>query len=95
MPPTGRSDPGDARRERRGSFEPHIEEVRAKAQLLGVTKRGVYECLIHRYPGEGLVGYSAFTQFMRSNGIAVGCEGYRRGYCHAARGERVHGRPRK
>lgn len=66
------SDPGDARRNRKGSFGPHIEEVRAKARLPGVTKRGIYEHLVHRYPGEGLAGYNAFTQFMRSNGIAVG-----------------------
>ena len=50
------SDPGDARRNRKGSFEPHIEEVRAKAQLPGVTKRGIYEYLVHRYPAVALIG---------------------------------------
>ena len=65
-------DPGDGRRDRKGSFEPHIDEVRAKAQLPGVTKKGIHEYLLHRYPGERLAGYNAFTQFMRVNGIAVG-----------------------
>ncbi|MFR3311238.1 IS21 family transposase [Collinsella stercoris] len=64
--------PRDGRADRAGSFDAHIEEVAAKAQLPGVTKKGIHEWLLHRYPGEDPAGYNAFTQFMRKNGIAVG-----------------------
>lgn len=64
--------PADGRRDRRGSFDPHLEEIESKAKLPGVTKRGIHEYLLHRYPDEGLAGYNAFTQFMRKRGIAVG-----------------------
>lgn len=64
--------PRDGRADRAGSFDAHIEEVAAKAQLPGVAKKGIHEWLLHRYPGEDLAGYNAFTQFMRKNGIAVG-----------------------
>lgn len=67
--------PHDGRADRAGSFDVHIEEVAAKAQLPGVTKKGIHEWLLHRYPGENLAGYNAFTQFMRKNGIAVGASG--------------------
>ena len=67
--------PRDGRGDRAGSFDAHIEEVAAKAQLPGVTKKGIHEWLLHRYPGEDLAGYNAFTQFMRKNGIAVGASG--------------------
>lgn len=69
------SDPGDARKDRRGSFDPHVEEIRAKAKLPGVTKKGIHEYLLHRYPDEELAGYNAFTQFMRVNGIMTGPPG--------------------
>ena len=67
--------PHDGRGDRAGSFDAHIEEVAAKAQLPGVTKKGIHEWLLHRYPGESLAGYNAFTQFMRKNGISVGASG--------------------
>ena len=67
--------PHDGRGDRAGSFDAHIEEVAAKAQLPGVTKKGIHEWLLHRYPGENLAGYNAFTRFMRKNGIAVGASG--------------------
>ena len=67
--------PHDGRGDRAGAFDAHIEEVAAKAQLPGVTKKGIHEWLLHRYPGEDLAGYNAFTQFMRKNGIAVGASG--------------------
>ncbi len=43
--------PRDGRADRAGSFDAHIEEVAAKAQLPGVTKKGIHEWLLHRYPG--------------------------------------------
>lgn len=67
--------PRDDRGDRAGSFDAHLEEVTAKAQLPGVTKRGIHEWLLHRYPDEGLADYNAFTRFMRKNGIAIGPSG--------------------
>lgn len=64
--------PADGRSSRPGSFEPRKDEVVAKALLPGVTKRGIHEWLLHRYPDEGLAGYNAFTSFMRRNGISIG-----------------------
>ena len=71
----GRAAPRRARRQGGLVRRAHIEEVAAKAQLPGVTKKGIHEWLLHRYPGEDLAGYNAFTQFMRKNGIAVGASG--------------------
>lgn len=68
-------EPEDGRSDRRSSFDAHIEEVRSKALPPGVTKKGIHEFLLHRYPDEGLAGYNAFTKFMRENGIAVGPSG--------------------
>ncbi len=64
--------PRNRRASRAGSFNAHIEEVAAEKQLPGVTKKGIHEWLLHKYFGEDLAGYNAFTQFMRKNGIAVG-----------------------
>ena len=67
--------PHDGRGDRAGSFDAHVDEVAAKAQLPGVTKRGIYEWLLHRYPDEDLAGYNAFTQFTRKNDIVIGPPG--------------------
>lgn len=67
--------PHDGRGDRAGSFDAHVDEVAAKAQLPGVTKRGIYEWLLRRYPDEDLAGYNAFTQFTRKNGIVIGPPG--------------------
>lgn len=64
--------PSDGRASRAGSFDSHLDEIAAKALLPGVTKRGIHEWLLHRYPDEGLAGYNAFTHFMRRKGIAIG-----------------------
>ena len=49
--------------------------IEEKAALPGVTKKGIHEFLLHRYPNEGLPGYNAFTHFMRGNGIVIGPPG--------------------
>ena len=67
--------PPDGRRDKTGSFDAHLAEIKSKAALPGVTKKGIHEWLLHRYPDDGLAGYSAFTQFMRKSGIAIGPEG--------------------
>ena len=67
--------PPDGRRDKTVSFDAHLAEIEAKAALPGVTKKGIHEWLLHRYPDDGLAGYSAFTQFMRKSGIAIGPEG--------------------
>ena len=68
-------EPPDGRRDKPGSFDGHMAEIEAKAALPGVTKKGIHEWLLHRYPDEGLAGYNAFTQFMRKKGIAIGPQG--------------------
>ena len=68
-------EPPDGRRDKTGSFDGHMAEIEAKAALPGVTKKGIHEWLLHRYPDEGLAGYSAFTQFTRKEGIAIGPQG--------------------
>lgn len=68
-------DPGDGRSERGSAFEPHRAEIEEKAALPGVTKKGIHEFLLHRYPEEELPKYSAFTHFMRVGGIVVGPPG--------------------
>ncbi len=50
--------PSDGRASRAGSFDCHLDEVAAKALLPGVTKKGIHEWLLHRYPDEGLAGYN-------------------------------------
>ena len=68
-------DPGDGRSDKESAFEAHRAEIEEKAALPGVTKKGIHEYLLHRYPEEKLPKYSAFTHFMRLNGIAVGPPG--------------------
>lgn len=68
-------EPPDGRRDKPGSFDGHMAEIEAKAALPGVTKKGIHEWLLHRYPDEGLAGYNAFTQFMRKKGIVIGPQG--------------------
>ena len=65
-------DPGDGRSDKQSGFEAHRAEIEEKAALPGVTKKGIHEYLLHRYPEEKLPKYSAFTHFMRVNGIAIG-----------------------
>ena len=68
-------DPGDGRGERESAFEAHRAEIEEKAALPGVTKKGIHEFLLHRYPDEALPGYNALTHFMRGNGIVIGPPG--------------------
>lgn len=68
-------DPGDGRSDKQSGFEAHRAEIEEKAALPGVTKKGIHEYLLHRYPEEELPKYSAFTHFMRVNGIAIGPPG--------------------
>lgn len=68
-------DPGDGRSDKQSGFEAHRAEIEEKAALPGVTKKGIHEYLLHRHPEEKLPKYSAFTHFMRANGIAIGPPG--------------------
>ena len=68
-------DPGDARKAAWGSFDPYIEEARAKAEPPGAGKKGIHEHLVHCYPGERLAGYKAFTRFTRTNGMMTASPG--------------------
>ena len=68
-------EPPDGRRDKPGSFDAHAAEIEAEAALPGVTKKGVREWPLHRYPEENLAGYNAPTQFTRKRGIAIGPAG--------------------
>ncbi len=51
----------------------HREDIEAKAQLPGATKRGIYEYLLDRcYAGEEPPAYNTLTKWMRRNGIECG-----------------------
>lgn len=62
----------DRRSDRQSAFERVRDVVEERATLPGVTKRGIYEWLLDRYPGLGLPGYGAFTAWCRREGIALG-----------------------
>lgn len=55
----------DGRSARGSAFDPLEEEIRAKAQLPGMTKMAVY-AFLREGRGEGLPGYGAFTAWCRA-----------------------------
>ena len=67
--------PHGGRADRRSAFEAHRDEIEQKATLPGMTKRGVYEYLLHRHADEALPKYGAFTRFMRTQGIGLSIAG--------------------
>lgn len=67
----------DRRSDRRSAFEQVRDVVEERAALPGVTKRGIYEYLLDRYPGLGLPGYGAFTAWCRRSDILLGPPGAR------------------
>lgn len=62
----------DRRRDRASAFDGFREVIERKAALPGVTKRAIYEFLIHRHPDAGLPKYGAFTKYCRDRGIECG-----------------------
>lgn len=55
----------DRRSARGGTFDSLEEEIRAKAQLPGMTKMAAY-AFLREGRGEGLPGYGAFTAWCRA-----------------------------
>lgn len=65
----------DRRGDRGSAFDQVRGAVEERATLPGVTKRGIYEWLLDRYPGLGLPGYGAFTAWCRRNDVLLGPAG--------------------
>lgn len=66
----------DGRSARGSAFDPLEEEIRAKAQLPGMTKMAVY-AFLREARGEGLPGYGAFTAWCRARDVPFGGAGGR------------------
>ena len=66
----------DGRSARGSAFDPLEEEIRAKAQLPGMTKMAVY-AFLREGRGEGLPGYGAFTAWCRARDVPFGGAGGR------------------
>lgn len=66
----------DGRPARGSAFDPLEEEVRARAQLPGMTKMAVY-AFLREGRGEGLPGYGAFTAWCRARDVPFGGAGGR------------------
>lgn len=65
-------EPPDRRSDRQSAFERVRGIVEEKAALPGVTKRAVYEFLLHMHNEPPLPGYGAFTAWCRRSGLAFG-----------------------
>ena len=65
----------DRRTDRPSTFDALADVIGEKAALPGVTKKAVHEFLLDRYPGAGLAGYNAFTQWCRRHGVEFGAAG--------------------
>ena len=66
----------DGRSARGSAFDPLEDEIRAKAQLPGMTKMAVY-AFLREGRGEGLPGYGAFTAWCRARDVPFGGVGGR------------------
>lgn len=66
------ADPPDRRSERGSAFERVRDIAAEKAALPGMTKRAVYEFLLHMHNDPPLPGYGAFTAWCRRTGLAFG-----------------------
>lgn len=71
----GGAQPADGRAARESGFDRHREAIEGRAQLPGVTAKGIHEWLLDRLPPEEaaeLPGYGALTHWLRTRGIAPG-----------------------
>lgn len=70
----GGPQPPDGREWRGSGFDRYREEIEAKAQLPGVTAKGIHELLLDRHAGDEppVPGYNAFTHYLRTRGISPG-----------------------
>ena len=59
----------DHRRDKASAFDEFRDVIEQKASLPGVTKRAIYEFLLHRHPDAGLPKYGSFTKYCRNRRI--------------------------
>lgn len=72
----GGPSPEDGRHGRASGFDRYRDEIEEKAKLPGVTAKGIHELLLERHAGDEppVPGYSAFTNYLRTRGIAPGAQ---------------------
>ena len=68
----GGGGPPNRRSERESAFERVRDIAAEKAALPGMTKRAVYEFLLHMHNDPPLPGYGAFTAWCRRTGLVFG-----------------------
>lgn len=70
----GGPQPGDGRSGRASGFDPYAAEIEGRAQLPGVTAKGIHEWLLDRHADAEapLPGYNALTHWLRTRGVEVG-----------------------
>lgn len=70
----GGGTPADGRSGRGSGFDRYQEEIEAKAQIPGVTAKGIHELLLDRHSDDDppVPGYGAFTFWLRKRGIMPG-----------------------
>jgi transposase InsO family protein len=70
----GGPQPDDGRSGRASGFDPYAAEIEGRAQLPGVTAKGIHEWLLDRHAGAEppLPGYNALTHWLRTRGVELG-----------------------
>jgi len=70
----GGGQPADGRSGRESGFDAYRGEIEARAQMPGVTAKGIHEWLLDRHAGAEppLPGYNALTHWLRTRGVEVG-----------------------
>lgn len=70
----GGEEPPDGRSGQPSGFDRYRAEIEEKAQLPGVTAKGIHELLLDRHAGDEppVPGYNALTHYMRTRGIVPG-----------------------
>lgn len=73
----GGEQPADGRSGRESCFDGLRAEIEGRAQLPGVTAKGIHEWLLDRHASDErkLAGYNAFTHWLRTRGVEVGVPG--------------------
>lgn len=70
----GGAQPADARGARESGFDRWREEIEGRAQLPGVTAKGIHEWLLDRHADADppVPGYNALTHWLRTRGVVPG-----------------------
>ena len=70
----GGAQPADARGARESGFDRWRDEIEGRAQLPGVTARGIHEWLLDRHADADppVPGYNALTHWLRTRGVVPG-----------------------